>query len=290
MHPIARRFTLGLIGLCSLPLALGAGLLEVTLTDGTVLQGEVMGNGPKRLILKVDGKTHSIAREDIASETPIEAEIPGVQWGPELPPPAPINSSKPGEGGGPAPRVAKTQDNELDEGGSLPKLKAGGKGAAPADKERSLFSRPSHPDMVNLIQNDLIDSQGNSTDLSSITKAEYVLLYFSAHWCPPCRAFTPELVRYYRQHNDEGKFEVVFISGDKSEQAMMQYMRGDKMPWVAVRYGSKAADKLRDRYAGPGIPCLVLLNRRDKVISDSYVGNEYRGPQAVLRDLQEKME
>src|SRR6476620_6397892 len=24
-------------------------------------------------------------------------------------------------------------------------------------------------------------------------------LYFSAHWCPPCRKFTPQLVAYYNQ-------------------------------------------------------------------------------------------
>ena len=26
-----------------------------------------------------------------------------------------------------------------------------------------------------------------------------VMLYFSAHWCPPCRAFTPQLADLYKQ-------------------------------------------------------------------------------------------
>lgn len=27
-----------------------------------------------------------------------------------------------------------------------------------------------------------------------------VLIYFSAHWCPPCRAFTPVLKDFYEVH------------------------------------------------------------------------------------------
>ena len=43
---------------------------------------------------------------------------------------------------------------------------------------------------------------------------KYVLLYFSAHWCPPCRAFTPRLAELYQhmQKQHSGKLEVVFVS------------------------------------------------------------------------------
>ncbi|KAG5471748.1 hypothetical protein LSCM4_03301 [Leishmania orientalis] len=52
---------------------------------------------------------------------------------------------------------------------------------------------------------------------------EYVLVYFSAHWCPPCRAFTPLLKKFYEAHHVKKKFEVVFMSMDKSEKEMMSY-------------------------------------------------------------------
>lgn len=43
-------------------------------------------------------------------------------------------------------------------------------------------------------------------------------LYFSAHWCPPCKAFTPLLARVYKTLREKNSdFEVVFVSGDKSE-------------------------------------------------------------------------
>merc|ERR1712166_1299825 len=62
-------------------------------------------------------------------------------------------------------------------------------------------------------------------------------LYFSAHWCPPCKTFTPLLVKTYEKLKAEGKeFEVVFVSSDKDK------------------------DALSKRYEVEGIPTLVLLD------------------------------
>jgi thiol-disulfide isomerase/thioredoxin len=59
---------------------------------------------------------------------------------------------------------------------------------------------------------------------SRLAAAEVVALYFSAHWCPPCREFTPLLRQVYSNLIESGKpFEVVFISADKSEQEFDNY-------------------------------------------------------------------
>jgi len=62
-------------------------------------------------------------------------------------------------------------------------------------------------------------------------------LYFSAHWCPPCRAFTPELVDFYKKFKstDRGdQLEIIFVSFDRNEGNFKSYF--DEMPWLAVPY------------------------------------------------------
>jgi nucleoredoxin len=39
------------------------------------------------------------------------------------------------------------------------------------------------------------------------------------------------------------------------------------------------------KYAGTGIPCLVLVDASGAVLSHSYEGKTYVGPSKVLRDL-----
>ena len=60
-------------------------------------------------------------------------------------------------------------------------------------------------------------------------------IYFSAHWCPPCRSFTPKLSVFYEEHRAAGqKFEVVFVSSDKDASSWEEYFH--EMPWLALPF------------------------------------------------------
>ena len=50
-----------------------------------------------------------------------------------------------------------------------------------------------------------------------------VLLYFSAHWCPPCRGFTPVLKKFYDEVKSQG-VEIIFCSADSSHDDMIRYV------------------------------------------------------------------
>ena len=111
-------------------------------------------------------------------------------------------------------------------------------------------------------------------------------LYFSAQWCGPCRKFTPQLVAYYNQvTHDHPEFEIIFVSFDKSADGMAAYMRDDNMPWPAIEYGKIANVPALQKYAGKGIPDLVIVDASGKVLADSFVGGKYVGPGRVLDDL-----
>jgi nucleoredoxin len=135
-----------------------------------------------------------------------------------------------------------------------------------------------------MVDGKLINHAEEVIPAARLQDVKYTLLYFSAHWCPPCRKFTPELVKFYNKHKTDDNFEIVFVSADRNEAAMREYFA--QMPWLAVRYADVRASGLAQRYAGPGIPCLVMVNADGEVVSDSYRNGQYVGPQQVLADLE----
>lgn len=74
--------------------------------------------------------------------------------------------------------------------------------------------------------------------VSSLKGEDKVLgLFFSAHWCPPCRVFTPNLTDWYTRLRGgvaKDKLEIVYISLDKDEKTFDEYY--DTMPWLALPY------------------------------------------------------
>jgi len=51
---------------------------------------------------------------------------------------------------------------------------------------------------------------------------DFICIYFSAHWCPPCRGFTPVLKDFYEEVDG---VEIVFVSSDQTAEAMVAYMK-----------------------------------------------------------------
>lgn len=140
-----------------------------------------------------------------------------------------------------------------------------------------------------LVKGDLVYWHNNSLsrfDDDPIEKKKLIALYFSAHWCAPCRAFTPKLVEFYnRVAPQHPEFEIIFVSFDKSQFAFETYMREANMPWPAIDFQKVAGKEAIRKYAGDGIPCLVVLDSTGKVVSDSFAGKQYLGPGKVLGDL-----
>ncbi len=134
-----------------------------------------------------------------------------------------------------------------------------------------------------------VTADGKRAEIERLVDKPLVLVYFSAHWCPPCRKFTPELVEYYGKNGGGTAFEVLFVSSDKDQEAMMGYMTEAAMPWVAMQWGSSKIAAMKKKYCGSGIPCLVLLDDQDQVVSDSFDGEKYLGPHHVLEDLTKRL-
>src|SRR4029077_6114772 len=113
-----------------------------------------------------------------------------------------------------------------------------------------------HNIIHDLVKGDLVSEQNGSLahfDDETLEKKKLIAFYFSAHWCGPCRKFTPELVAYYNQiTHDHPEFEIIFVSADKSAEGMATHMRESGMPWPAIEYGKVANVPALQRYAGRG--------------------------------------
>jgi len=101
---------------------------------------------------------------------------------------------------------------------------------------------------------------------NALKDKEIVLFYFSAHWCGPCRKFTPVLKDFYKALNDD-TVEIVFVSSDRSPDAMMSYMKESHGAWPAIEYNEGVANGLKQKMGISGIPTLVVCKKDGSVIT-----------------------
>ncbi|GIL48288.1 hypothetical protein Vafri_4938 [Volvox africanus] len=127
----------------------------------------------------------------------------------------------------------------------------------------------------------LAKRDGKQTEVS-VTELDgkYVGVYFSAHWCPPCRAFTPLLRKTYNLQTALGKpFEIVFVSSDRSQEEFESYY--DEMPWKAIPYSETTyRSALGRRFGVMGIPTLVMLSPEGHVVNTNARTAIIRDPEA----------
>ena len=78
--------------------------------------------------------------------------------------------------------------------------------------------------------------------------------------CPPCRQFTPELMGTYEKLKADGKkFEVVFISSDRSAESFTSY--AETMPWLALPFNDARTQMLKSLYEVEGKSLLIVLTK-----------------------------
>merc|ERR1712012_616791 len=103
-----------------------------------------------------------------------------------------------------------------------------------------------------------------------IASKKFIGFYFSAHWCPPCRMFTPKLKEWYAEAKEKG-VEIVFVSADKDAQAMKDYMKEAHGDWLAVEHGSDLTKSLGSKFGVEGIPSLAIIKPDGTVVTDEGV-------------------
>ena len=122
-----------------------------------------------------------------------------------------------------------------------------------------------------------------SYSTSNLRDVRMYAFYYSAGWCGPCRKTTPVLAEWYRKTKAaHPEFELIFVSGDKSDITFAEYMRKNAMPWPAVRY-SDARDPAINQFAGKSIPWLAVVSRSGAALTKNAAGGASTDPQEIMQ-------
>jgi len=123
-------------------------------------------------------------------------------------------------------------------------------------------------------------------DAENELKNKVVALYFSAHWCPPCKMFTPVLKDFYEELENE-PFEVVFVSYDRAEPDLKSYMKEMHGDWCAIPFGDENIQEFGNRYGVQGIPMLVIIKPDGTAIGGNARGDvqgKSKAPKALFNE------
>ena len=150
-------------------------------------------------------------------------------------------------------KTVKNSINKKSSSKSLSKKKSGKKiSSKSAPQKKFKFSRILGP----------VLRHGEKTVFTDLhLHNKIVCLYFSASWWPPCRGFTPELIKFYNKYHLSKNFEIVFISRDSNYSEYSKYYK--KMPWLSV------PGIVDIKSTSPFIPQLTIYNSDGKMITDN---------------------
>jgi nucleoredoxin len=140
--------------------------------------------------------------------------------------------------------------------------------------------RPSR--IVAALEKVLVDSDGKPYHDDHLQNKKIFALYFGASWCPPCRAFSPDFVKYLNDTMPKHpELAVVMMSNDQQPDKMLEYMKEEKMPFPAVPLRDLNQSSLLLSYSAQLIPELFIVDRFGKVLASN---DDHRGGRVDPKD------
>jgi len=107
------------------------------------------------------------------------------------------------------------------------------------------------------------DILGNKVVLNEIT-AKRTILVFWASWCPHCEEIMPVINSYY---NGSDTYEVITISIDDSEEALMESLKESNYNWINIAEFKGWEGPIVEEYGIVATPSIFVLDENKKIIA-----------------------
>ena len=141
----------------------------------------------------------------------------------------------------------------------------------------------------------VVEKNGSRVPVSELA-GKHLLLYCSAHWCRPCRAFMPKLIKAYNQIKaKDNAIEIIFLSSDRDHHSFEEFF--GTMPWLAIPLGDPRKTLLQRKFKIQAIPALVAISPSGQTLStqarqliQAHGANAYPFTEEHLKQLEEKLE
>ncbi len=120
---------------------------------------------------------------------------------------------------------------------------------------------------------EILDGRRLKRHADAAKPTKHYVFYYTASWCGPCQAYTPDLVKFYEKNKNDS-FELVLITSDREEDAMVDYAKDKKMSWPHLKF-SKAKDFMgKFKHNVTGIPSVIVCDLQGTIVSRSKDFNE----------------
>ena len=116
---------------------------------------------------------------------------------------------------------------------------------------------------------------GREVDFSKL-RGHVILIDYWASWCPDCLRALPSVQAAYRKYHDKG-FDIVGISMDTDQDALLAFVKKHGMPWPQQCDGKKFDTALAREYGVGGIPEMWLVASDGKVAATGVQADDLDG-------------
>ena len=111
-------------------------------------------------------------------------------------------------------------------------------------------------------------------------RGKYVLVKFTATWCPPCKTEIPGMSEVYEKYRDKG-FEIVsvYIWERGGNEGIRRFVEQEKLPWIIISEPlteNAGLPPQGERLGVPSVPTMLIVDKEGNVHATNTRGEKLK--------------